>query len=473
MIGNGTVDDVGHWQQRLLERDLVSVCLVQDGTVVYANDQLGDLLEVEPDALCGRSVRSVVAEGDEDFVEAQLQPDSPSDADGREYTCTLVDADGATCPVEVHGTTITYDGAPATMAVILDEDDREANSSDNHLYRAIVENSRDIAYVFGPDGRTELVNQRVTEYTGIPVAMLEGTYLLDFEAVTGPESFARYADAVEDILTGERTDAAIEMESEVGPQTVIGEHRLTPIESDGEVAGVVGIARDVTSRKERERQLSQLKGVLARVMRHNLRNDVSAIRSNAELLLAADDDEISDRARTIIEKCDSLTDTSEKATRIERAILKNGDVVETDIGRLVEEVAVRAARQYPDASIEWPDVASVTVMAHDDLDIAIENMVENAVEYNESDDPWVKISVDRADDMARIRIADDGPGISSAEVAVLERREETALEHGSGAGLWLAATVAEASGGEFTIDRTETGTEAVIQLPVATAGDSV
>jgi len=408
-----------------------------------------------------------VAEADRDAVAASLHAGCTNPGDRRAYNCTLVRADGTECDVEVHGTTVSYDGAPATMEAVLERSDCPTETRDGHLYRAIVENSRDIAYVYGPDGRTELVNQRVTEYTGIPVEALEGTYLLDFASVVDADTFARYADAVEAVLTGDRTDAAVEMETEIGPRTVTGEHRLTPLERDGSVVGVVGIARDVSQRKERERQLSELKQVLTRVMRHNLRNDINVIRSSAELLAESDDGEVADLAETIIEKADSLTDTSQKATRIERAILRNGDVNPTDVGALVSEIAARAERNFPDATVERAGPASVIAKAHDDIDLVLENLVENAVKHNDGPEPWVRIEIERDGKTVTIRVADDGPGIPPEEVAILERRAETALEHGSGAGLWLAATVARASGGDLTVDRTDSGTEAIVRLPAS------
>ncbi|RXK50171.1 PAS domain-containing sensor histidine kinase [Halorientalis pallida] len=457
------VDGASPWQQRLLARDLVGVCIVQDGAVVHANEALGDLLGVPAADLSGQSFLSFVDEADRERVETALAAGCATPDERREYTCTMVRAGGTERAVELHGTTVRYEGAPAAMEVVLGRIDRETDTES--LYRAIVESSRDIAYVYGPDGRTELVNQRVTEFTGIPVAALEGTYLLDFASVVDAETFARYADAVEAILTGDRTDAAVEMESEIGSRTVTGEHRLTPLERDGQVEGVVGIARDVTKRKERERQLSELKQVLTRVMRHNLRNDINVIRACAELLADSDDEEVRDLSERIVEKCNSLTDTSQKATRIERAILRNGDVTETDVGDLVTEIAARADRNHPDATVERRGPASVTAQAHDDVDLAIQNLVENAVKHNDGPDPWVGIDVERDARTVTVRVADDGPGIAPEEVAILERREETALEHGSGAGLWLAATVANASGGGITVDRTDRGTEAILRLP--------
>jgi signal transduction histidine kinase len=49
-----------------------------------------------------------------------------------------------------------------------------------------------------------------------------------------------------------------------------------------------------------------------------------------------------------------------------------------------------------------------------------------------------------------VSVADDGPGIPDHERAVLTDGEETALEHGSGLGLWLVHWVVERSGGRLS-----------------------
>jgi signal transduction histidine kinase len=64
-------------------------------------------------------------------------------------------------------------------------------------------------------------------------------------------------------------------------------------------------------------------------------------------------------------------------------------------------------------------------------------------------------------------VRDDGPGLPEHERAVLDAETETALEHGSGLGLWLARWGTARLGGELTVE-TDGGTTATVALP---AGD--
>jgi signal transduction histidine kinase len=81
------------------------------------------------------------------------------------------------------------------------------------------------------------------------------------------------------------------------------------------------------------------------------------------------------------------------------------------------------------------------------LDIAIENLVENAVEHNDATRPRVSVEVTNGDRPTLV-VSDNGPGIPEQEIAALEGERETSLEHGSGIGLWLVKWIVDRSNAE-------------------------
>uniref|UniRef100_UPI003567E59A ATP-binding protein n=1 Tax=Salinigranum sp. TaxID=1966351 RepID=UPI003567E59A len=82
-------------------------------------------------------------------------------------------------------------------------------------------------------------------------------------------------------------------------------------------------------------------------------------------------------------------------------------------------------------------------------------LVENAVEHNDTDAPWVCVSVERtAVDGERyvdLTVADDGPPIPEADREVLVGRDPS-LDDASGLGLWLVNWIVTDSGGEVTYE---------------------
>jgi signal transduction histidine kinase len=101
------------------------------------------------------------------------------------------------------------------------------------------------------------------------------------------------------------------------------------------------------------------------------------------------------------------------------------------------------------------------------LDLVVTNLVENAVEHHDGPAPHVAVTVERTDtDCLQVTVADDGPGIPDHELRAIERGDETALEHGSGLGLWMIAWGVERLGGCYEVqDRDPTGTRFVVTVP--------
>jgi signal transduction histidine kinase len=103
-----------------------------------------------------------------------------------------------------------------------------------------------------------------------------------------------------------------------------------------------------------------------------------------------------------------------------------------------------------------------------DLRRCLVNLVDNAVKYGHA----AKVSVDRINGAARIRIRDTGPGIPGAELArVFDPfyRVETSRSResgGTGLGLTIARNIAEQHGGSITLaNHPEGGLEATLMLP--------
>ncbi|WP_162224134.1 sensor histidine kinase [Halorussus salinus] len=240
-----------------------------------------------------------------------------------------------------------------------------------------------------------------------------------------------------------------------------GDYDRTPDLASGEEwhqirEGFADLADSLDDRETELREREQRIQVFNRVLRHNLRNDMTVVVNYAEYVAdESDDPEISEAAEKIAARGWDLVDLSEKARRLGAGMEGSGtEPVETDVAAVVTDAAAVVRDEYPaaDVSVDAPDRQfAVTTPA---FDAAVENVCENAVEHNDATDPTVSISVDSVTDdgeeWVRVAVADDGPGIPDHERAVLTDGEETALEHGSGLGLWLVHWVVERSGGRLS-----------------------
>jgi signal transduction histidine kinase len=236
----------------------------------------------------------------------------------------------------------------------------------------------------------------------------------------------------------------------------------------GHQIGHAIVLRDVTVRTTRQQRLK----VLNRVLRHNLRNDLNVINSSAELVRRkVNDPALVNSAQRVIDNARGLSRLSEEARELDQLMGNAGSPSETVsltplAERVVEEILADAREVNYDVDIS----ERVIVEGSEELlELALRNVVENAVEHNESNDPYVELRVDYDADRTypvTLSVLDNGPGIPEHEKRVIEQGHETSLQHGSSLGLWAVHWVITRVGGEIDFDRRDPhGTIVSLRLP--------
>jgi signal transduction histidine kinase len=236
------------------------------------------------------------------------------------------------------------------------------------------------------------------------------------------------------------------------------------------VNGIVVNARDVTDRKRREQQVT----VMRRLLRHNLRNDMNVIRGHVDVLVSLADGAKAQReqarssASVITSRIDTVIDRSNKLRIVDE--FRAEETTTIDVREAVENTVDRRRRGGPDVDLRLEVVDEVRISADSSLEVAVDELVENAIEHGGDAVSTVTVTVARAGQEAVIRVTDDGPGIPDAELQPILRRTETPLEHGSGVGLWLVNWVVERFGGNLSFEREDGETTVAIHLPLRETG---
>ena len=205
----------------------------------------------------------------------------------------------------------------------------------------------------------------------------------------------------------------------------------------------------------KQQELNVLDEVLARILRHNVRNDLNVIRGRAELLASETSD--TDHAQRIVDTADEILSTATNAQQIRRVVDRRGEFVSAQTDALVRSAVEKVADDYPDAEIGVGPLPAVELEVHPHFEYAIRHAVENGVEH-QSGEPQVVVRAATLNTGVVIEIEDDGPGVPESELDPLAAGEETQLVHGSGAGLWIVDRVVEYSGGTVEFDSSESGT---------------
>ena len=292
---------------------------------------------------------------------------------------------------------------------------------------------------------------------------------------------ARHAEAlaehgVAQLLEDARRGIAAERELPLfGPPREVLMLRAAPLEHMGQVVGAVALIHDIT---ETRRVESVRRDFVANVS-HELKTPLGAIGLLAETMASADDVVVVRRlAEQLVRETDRLgciVDDLLDLSLIEAQAARNRQPMPVRV--LVEEAVERlsplaVAQGVPLRCEVLPDEV-IVVCDPVQLVSAITNLLDNALKYSEAGEEVV-VSVQARDAQAVVLVRDHGIGIPTRDLErIFERfyrvdRARSRATGGTGLGLSIVRHVAEAHGGDVTVNSTEgEGSTFVLALPLA------
>ncbi|MFC4356951.1 histidine kinase N-terminal 7TM domain-containing protein [Halobium salinum] len=339
--------------------------------------------------------------------------------------------------------------------------------------RTLTENASDVILVVGEDGRVRYAGQSVESTLGYDVVDVVGR---DVRSLVDPADRDRVRESFTE-LVGEPDGTRRE---ECRVRHADGSYRTfdvhaTNLLADPVVDGVVVNAHDVTERKARERRLRRQNEQLdafASVVSHDLRNPLNVASGFLELARDSGDPEHFDRVAGAHDRMEEIVTDVLALARAGRDL---GDT---------EPVSLRAV-----ATAAWGhvDTASGSLTVVDDATVEadrttllqlFENLFRNAVEHGSTRSPSVRVGTLRsAAGTGGVRgffVEDDGPGVDADDPESLFEFGTTSSETGTGIGLAVVRSVAEAHSWSVSVEDAGEGTGArfvVVFEPDGDAGD--
>lgn len=361
-----------------------------------------------------------------------------------------------------------YESAPRPDDIDIFQGDPVSKTPEQQLeeYRMIVEQTRDALYMLDAEGRYVLVNEAYEELTGYSRDQLIGSTT---SKVLDPESMAERRELIVELLNedNERQSHAWQSTLHTADDDQLPvEVNFAALEYNDEFIGIVGSARNIADRKRREQELS----VLSRVLRHNLGNKINIIQGYAEVIEDyIEDDKALEYAERIRRTSDKLIEQSEKARDINELLQEwPPERRPRDVTTVARNVLPELENEFTDVTFETDMPESAWARLPDEIAAGLEELIRNAVEHSDRDEPIVRVTVkapgegvEPGEGDVEIFVEDDGPGIPDHEIDILSSDEETPLEHSEGIGLWMVTWIVNAADGELTFERSDLGGAAV------------
>ncbi|MDZ7267724.1 MAG: PAS domain S-box protein [candidate division KSB1 bacterium] len=246
------------------------------------------------------------------------------------------------------------------------------------------------------------------------------------------------------------------------------------------VTGVLAIGIDITDQKRLEKQVLQAErlatiGKMAAKVAHEIRNPLSSISLNAEMLQdeisayeAVNVEEARALLRAIIAEIDRMTALTEEYLQFSR--LPESRLVRGNLVRLIEETVefLRHELRQKRVEVEWHLPEEVGEVQFDRVQMrrALLNLIRNAAEAMPRGGR-LRIRVEQRGESVIIHIEDTGVGIPPEVIGKIFEPFFTTKEVGTGLGLAIVQQIITEHGGRiFCTSKVGQGTAFSIILPV-------
>ncbi|OYR40531.1 hypothetical protein DJ82_07250 [Halorubrum sp. Ib24] len=450
-------------QRRRTERfveeseDVVTV-LDPDGTITYTSGSVTRVFGYDPDALVGENLFDYLhPDGREHAMEAFFS--SVEETESVTAECRLRSPDGGWFNIESRYRNMLDDDAIDGVIVYL-RDVTEAKDRARR-FESIFNQTFQFTGLLDTDGTVIEVNDAALEFGGLERSDVVGNPFYEAQWWTHSETvYDRVQDAIERASGGDFVRYETEVRGANGFATI--DFSIKPVtDEDDEITLLVAEGRDITAQQRYGRHLN----VMQRVMRHNMRNDLTKVRGWTELMSRETDAEKrAEQFETVKPILDKWGEMIEKMKQIKQVLNpEGGGAATTEAGPLIGEVVNEIREEHEDATILTEISGDGSVQLQTTLGEAIRELVENAVKLNDNATVEIEL-VELENEWIEVHVRDDGPGMPEMEADILETGEETPLNHGGGLGLWMVRMIVTQAGGDVSVATTD-GTEVNLRVP--------
>jgi signal transduction histidine kinase len=241
----------------------------------------------------------------------------------------------------------------------------------------------------------------------------------------------------------------------------------------GVVAGV-NHGRSVRNARLAERNQNQRETLvlLTRLLRHDIRNDMTAINGHAELLKDHVEPDGEDSLDVIQRRSDAIVRLLGDTDTLVETLETDREFEPIDLSAVLEDQVASVADDHPSVTVESEIPSGLWVVADGLVHQLFSNLLGNAVAHNDPEGLTIRVRAVTDGDVVETVVADDGVGIpEEVRDSCFELGAKGENSGGDGLGLYLVSRLADVYGGSVTVDDSRSGgARFVVTLPVAEPG---
>jgi PAS domain S-box-containing protein len=389
-----------------------------------------------------------------------------------------VRADGTEVQLAVSFSEIEHEGDTLFTGIIRDITERKEREAELELFRNLIDHSNDGVFVIDPEtGEFRDVNDTACHRLGYDKTELLDLSLLDVE--TNLSDIDTFRDHVEEV----RAEGALTFDGEhqrADGTTVPVEVNVTHVELDQE--HLLAVARDVTERRKYQRKLEESNERLeqfAYAASHDLKEPLRMVSSYLQLVERRYGDELDDDGREFLEfavdGADRMSDMIEGLLKYSRVDTRGEPFESVDLNEIVDDVLDDLQFRIEESAADITTESLPRVEGDpSQLRQLVQNLVSNAIEYQDDEPPQVNISGETEGTKRVISISDNGIGIDPDDTdrifEVFQRLHSHEEHEGTGIGLALCRRIVERHGGDIWAD-SEPGEGSTFSFTLPAASD--
>jgi len=426
----------------LAESSLAAVFIVQDGKFRYINTSAVEYAGYTAEKLIGRHSDIIVHPEDREMVKETGRQMLLGETSSP-YEFRMVTKKGRIRWIMQIVSPIQYEGKPAVLGNAIDITEKkqaeEALRESEEKYHSLV-STEDFMYLVDRDCGYIFMNEGYRERYGLDLNEVTEKIYADFHSKDQVKDFsagvARVFETSESIQN--------EVRSNVDGRYFL--KTLSPVkDKDGKITAVTVVAKDITKRKQAEKELERHREhlrLINQILRHDIINDLAAVKSGLRLYKDSGDEGLLD---DITKKVDKSVELIRETKELESFISSHKDLKFYN----VKDVIKKVIENY--GSIKFTIEGKGRVLADETLGSVIDNIIRNAIDHGKTD--RIDITIDKQQIFCEVRIADYGVGIPDK---MKEKIFEEGFRYGgtghTGLGLYIVKKAMESYGGSAHVE---------------------